>query len=388
MIKRKLFKILTKYSDAREALVITGMRQVGKTTLLRQMYDDVRTENKVFLDLENQLNQKMFETEDYESIMRNFQNYGIRSSERAYIFLDEIQFAPKLPSIVKYYIDNYRWKFFLTGSSSFYLKNLFSESLAGRKYLFELYPFDFDEFLLLKKVTGVRPLREEQISKTTFARWQPLYEEYVKWGGFPAVIQKESFLEKRLIIEDIFSSYFNKEILQLGDFRNNRSIRDLMLLLLSRTGSRIDMQKLSSEIGISRVTVKQYLSFLEGTYFISLIHPYTKNRDVEIRSAQKIYACDSGLVNILGDADFGHVFENAIFHQLRTQGTVHYYMKKSGAEIDFIVGEKHSFEVKTHAMNTDMARLKVLSSELGLTQSTLVSFSHTHISDAVYGFQL
>src|SRR3989338_7491348 len=100
MYKRKLYyKIKNKIKD-KEIIVITGMRRVGKTTILRM------------------------------------------------IFIEEMQIKPDITKVVKYLYDHYNVKFFLTGSSSFYLKNLFPESLAGRKVIFELYPLDFEEFLL------------------------------------------------------------------------------------------------------------------------------------------------------------------------------------------------------------------------------------------------
>lgn len=388
MIKRTLYYTIKKHIKGREAIIVTGMRQVGKTTLLWQLFEDIESEHKTFLDLENPLNQKIFENDNYDAIARNLGDYGIRTQSHAFILLDEIQFSPRIPSFVKYCIDHYGWKFFLTGSSSFYLKNLFSESLAGRKFLFELFPFSFEEFLTLKGIRGSKPHEYEHISRSRFDFWHPFYEEYVHWGGFPAVIKRELQQEKKMVLRDIFSSYFNKEILQFGDFRNNRSVRDLMLLLLSRVGSHLDIQKLSKELGVARQTIKEHLSFLEGTYFISLIYPYTRNLDVEIRSTPKVYLCDTGLVSALAPVDFGHVFENMIFHQLRLHGAVNYYQKKSGPEIDFIVDKKYGYEVKEHAQNVHARHLATLAKELGMKKHKVVSFSFTANKGGMYGFQL
>ncbi len=119
-------------------LPLTGMRRTGKTTLLNHIFGSIESQNKIFLDLENPINRKYFEEENYERIKKSFEFMGIDFETRAYIFLDEIQFVKNLPSIAKYLIDHYRVKFILTGSASFYMKNLFTESLAGRKYIFEL----------------------------------------------------------------------------------------------------------------------------------------------------------------------------------------------------------------------------------------------------------
>lgn len=387
MVKRKLYYQIKKLIKSHEAIVITGMRQVGKTTILKQIYEEIKSTNKLFFDLENPLYRRYFEFEDYEKIIETLQELGLDKDKPTYLFLDEIQFAKSIPSFVKYAIDHYKWKFFLTGSSSFYLKNLFHESLAGRKYLFELYPFDFEEFLELKNIKG-RPGKKENISRASYLTWQKLYEEFMTWGGFPGVIQKATTSEKKKTLEDIFASYFNKEVVELGDFRNNRIIRDLMLLLLGRTGSKVDFQKFAAELGTSRASIKEYIHFLEGTYFISLVYPFTTNRDVEIRSTPKVYLCDSGLVSQLSRIEIGHVFENTVFHQLRTRGEINYYQKKSGAEIDFIVNKAQPLEVKMNPSDRDLKRLMFLSSELFLKNPKIVSYNYGTLKNMKFGFQI
>lgn len=381
---RKLYSKIIDQVETAEAIVITGMRRVGKTTLIKQVYENLTTNNKLFLDLENPINQKFFEEENYEAIKYKLEVLGIDLSKRGYIFLDEIQFVSNLPSVVKYLIDHYQLKFFLTGSSSFYLKNLFSESLAGRKIIYELFPLDFEEFLQLKGSKFVVP---GQINETIYLTLAPLYKEYVEFGGFPGVVIKQSTEEKRQALQDIFSSYFNKEVLNLGGFRNNQVVRDLMLLLINRIGSKIDVQKISKELGVTRITINEYLAFLQGTYFISLIPPFSTNRDIEIRSAKKVYLCDSGLANSLGDVPFANVFENAIYHQLRLKGEVNYYQRKSGVEIDFILNKQEAWEVKIKAGSHDLTRLRKLAKDLKINDIKLVSFDYSTVP-AVYGFQL
>ena len=149
--KRRLYTDIEKRIEDKEIIVVTGMRRVGKTTLLRMIYDEIKSKNKLFLDIENTINQKIFEEEDYDNIWANLKPFGITDLEKAYVFLDEIQSKPDIVKSIKYLYDHYDIKFFLTGSSSFYLKNLFPESLAGRKNIFELYPLNFSEFLMFKE---------------------------------------------------------------------------------------------------------------------------------------------------------------------------------------------------------------------------------------------
>ena len=384
-MKRKLYQKILDRIESAEAIVVTGMRRVGKTVLLRQLYDAVPSQNKIFLDLENPVNQKYFEEKNYESIRYEFEVLGINSTKRAYIFLDEIQFVRNVPSVVKYLMDHYPYKFFLTGSASFYLKNLFSESLAGRKILYELFPLDFEEFLQLKGQAFVIP--RGKTNESLYRTFIPFYREYLEYGGFPGVVGKPTAAEKKEALEEIFTSYFNKEVLGIGEFRNNAVVRDLILLLAARVGSKIDVQKLAAELGTTRITIGEYLSFLEGTYFLTLLAPHSTNRDTEIRGAKKVYLCDTGLANILGKREFGAVFENMVFHQLRPRGEAKYYQRKSLVEVDFVVNGTEAWEVKTKAGRQDVVRIKRLGKELGLKKNHVVSLEWTDVP-VLYGFQL
>ncbi len=387
IIERELYVTLKKVIEAPEAIVVTGMRRVGKTTLLRQIQQDLKSRNTLFLDLENPAHQKHFEENDYEKILDALKFMGLSLSEQAFIFIDEIQNMKILPSVVKYLIDHYGIKFFMTGSSSFYLKNLFSESLSGRKFLFELFPLNFCEFLTMKEPSIIfndtMPL-----SRSLFEHIDRYYNEYLLFGGFPGVVARESIEQKKMMLDDIFSSYFNQEIRQLGDFRKTGVIRNLMLLLMERTGSLLDIQKLSSELGVSRETIYNYLAFLEQTYFITLVRPYTLNRDSEIRRAPKCYVCDTGMARHFSRADEGSLFENAVFLALRARGELQYYRKKSGAEIDFIVNGKSAFEVKLTAREEDVRKLRFMAEHLGLEDYCVVSRKFLHSEHISYGFAL
>jgi len=386
LIKRDLFETIQPYFDSPEAIIVTGMRRVGKTSLLQNIFDSLPSGNKLFLDLENPLHEKIFDEKNYDKIADILKTLGLTQQSRPYLFLDEIQQAPQVPKIVKYLIDHYDIKCFLTGSASFYIKNLFSESLAGRKYLFELYPLTFREFIRFKGEPILIP--ESITSEEQFDVIDRFYQEFLQWGGFPGVVLKESVTEKVRALEDIFSSYFQMEVQRLGDFQKNDSVRDLMLLLMERVGSKIDIQKLSKEIGVSRHTITAYLSFLEHTYFIKRIAPHSTNRDTEIRGAQKLYLCDSGIVRHLSRASEGNLFENTIFWELQKLGSVHYYQKKSGVELDFIVNDAIGYEVKIKPGQRDRRTAVRIGKELSLKETFVISRSYTPPEGVLFGCTL
>ncbi|HWR90659.1 MAG TPA: ATP-binding protein [Dissulfurispiraceae bacterium] len=385
---RTIFKDIEKHFDGPEAVILTGMRRTGKTTLLTLIRDGIKTDNKLFLDLENPLNRKYFEEEDYERIRITLEFLGLNFKTRPYILLDEIQHVRNLPSVVKYFIDHYKAKFFLSGSASYYLKNLFTESLAGRKVIFEIFPLTFREFLDFKQAPYKIPRSGRSVTASMHASLDRLYEEYMRYGGFPGIVLKEDAREKEKALEDVFTSFFQLEVLQLGDFRRNDVIRDLMLLLMQSTGSKLDIQRISRDLKVSRPAIYDYLAFLEGTYFIKTIRPFSKGRSTEVRKMPKVYICDTGMANHFARLDEGHIFENSVFQNLRVHGELHYYQRKSGVEIDFILNQEKAYEVKINPGESDVRRLKELSEEIGLESCLMVSRKFSEIRDVIYGFML
>jgi predicted AAA+ superfamily ATPase len=143
------------------------------------------------------------------------------------------------------------------------------------------------------------------------------------------------------------------------------------------------------DLGISRPTLYQYLSFLEGTYFIKTIRPYSKGRSVEIRKTPKVYLCDVGLVNRFARLDTGRLFEQSVFQNLQVKGELHYFQKKSGIEIDFILNKEKAFEVKLSVQGSDVSRLERLSHEIGLREYEVVCKNFTPLKAHVtYGYCL
>lgn len=158
MKKRLLYYELIKYIQHKNALLITGMRQVGKTTLMRQIFEDIQ-QPKLWFDFDNPLDQKVFEDIDYKLIHKRLLDVA-KGEGRLSICIDEIQNYPEITKVVKYLIDNFGVKFYLTGSSNFYLKNLFPESLSGRKFLYQLSPLSFQEYLYFNNMVKLDEIQE------------------------------------------------------------------------------------------------------------------------------------------------------------------------------------------------------------------------------------
>ncbi|PIU01394.1 ATPase [bacterium (Candidatus Torokbacteria) CG09_land_8_20_14_0_10_42_11] len=373
---RKIYSSLKAHLARKQITVLTGMRRVGKTTLVKQLLSEVQSENKIYFDLERLDHRELFAEKNYETIILALEQRGLDLKQKLYLAIDEMQLAPNLPSVLKYLYENYPIKFIITGSSSFYLKNLFSESLAGRKKIFELFPLDFGEFLTFNAVPFKKNAPKEwrcQFQKTEYARLKGYYEEYINFGGFPEVALAKNQNEKKDLLADIISSYINIDVAALADFRYQKDFYALIKTLAARTGSRLDYAKLSRLTGIARPTLTNYLEFLEKTYLISRLPVFAKSPDREIVKARKLYFCDTGLLRQLAEVSSGAQFENAVFNQLRQgQDELRYYARKSGQEIDFILGRALAVEVKETPLDSDSKTLQSLCAKLKIKKQCLI----------------
>lgn len=389
-ITRDILLVLEKELEKKEITVLTGMRRVGKTTLLRHLFEQITSKNKVIFDLENPLHRKVFEEENYDVIWNNLIQFNVSNKEKAYIFIDEIQNLPEISTVIKYLYDHFNVKFVLTGSSSYYLKNLFPESLSGRKIVFDIYPLTFSEFLRFKGKEKKQPLtfkaKAEKKNKISYEQYRAFYNEYLEFGGFPAVVLEEDYSRKKILLQEIFTSYFEKDAKSLADFKDMSKLRDLILLLVPRVGQRLEIAKLASGLGLSRETVYNYLFFLEQTYFISLLPKFSKSIDRQAAGGKKFFMCDSGIANILGRISSGQLFEQSVFQNLRIAHTLFYYNKEGKSEIDFIADGKIALEVKLSFSLQDMEYLKRRAKGLDLEEAYIISLefnSHNGVILAV-----
>lgn len=369
---RKVFPALKEALADNRVVVITGMRRVGKTTTLLWLLEQVDSPNKVYLDLERLDYRAVFAEKNYDLVLNFFRNRGLDIRQPLTVALDEIQYAPNLPSVVKYLSDHYGIKFLLTGSSSFYLKNYFTESLAGRKTVFELFPLTFGEFLDFRGAS-YRPrddFAEMLFDPFEFERLKDFYEDYLLYGGLPGVVLESRPAVRKDMLNDIFSSYINMDVRAMADFQKIDEMQRLLRALALRLGNKIDLTKLASVAGLSRPTVSQYLEFLEKTYVIARVPAYAGG-DKPVALGKKLYFCDNCVAGILAQLSEGALFENAIFNQLRHYGELSYLARGSEYEIDFILADT-AFEVKYHPTFADAQKLSRIAERNKLARKWLI----------------
>ncbi|MBL7792786.1 MAG: ATP-binding protein [Saprospiraceae bacterium] len=386
---RDILPALESHLANKQVTVLTGMRRTGKTTLLKHLMEKSGIRQRAFFDLERIDYRELFSEKNYETIVYALNQRGLDLSEKTLIGIDEIQLAPNLPSVVKYLYDHYGIKFILTGSSSYYLKNRFEESLAGRKKIFEIYPLSFGEMLTFQGVaysTMEEEFKPLPFIASEYERIKPYYNDFIDFGGFPEVVLMKKKEDKRDMIADILSSYINYDVAVLTDFSKSEEVYQLIKLLAIRVGARMDISKICSVTGMSRRTVENYLSLLEQSYLIQTIPVISRSPDREIVKAHKLYFLDNGIASMSAELSSGSKFENAIFNQLRRFGDVAYYSLKTGNEIDFILNIKMAIEVKETATEAHLKNTINLAKNIGIEQSYVVGrYPHQVFDGFIWG---
>lgn len=334
--------------DNKEISLIIGPRQAGKTTLMSLMADDLNKQGKQTLVLNYDIERDREFFGSQEKLLNKIELEAGKG--RVYVFLDEIQRKENAGLFLKGLYDmNLPYKFIVSGSGSVELKEKIHESLAGRKRIFELDTVSFSEFVNFR--TGYKyenKLNDFFDIEKTQTRF--LLEEFLNYGGYPKVVLAETKEEKTKIIDEIYSSYIEKDISYLLGVQKTEDFSRLLRLLASQAGNLVNISELSSTLGISIPTVKNYLWYLEKTFILEKITPYFKNVRKEIIKAPVYYFYDIGMRNYAAgdfgrislEDNIGFVFENYVFSALKekiknTSSSIHFWRTKDNAEVDFII---------------------------------------------------
>lgn len=344
-IKRDLLVELKSHLKQKEVSLIIGPRQAGKTTLMLFLEQKLRQEGvpSLFFNLDREIDKSYFKTQEGLTQKIHLEI----GSQKGFVFIDEIQRKENAGLFLKgIYDSNLPYKFIVSGSGSLELKEKIHESLVGRKRIFELGTVSFEEFVHFKTKYrykgGLAEFFEVEEKKREF-----LLNEYLNFGGYPRVILSETEKEKRIVIDEIFQSYLEKDISYLLRVEKIDSVFHLIRILSAQVGQLINFSKLTSELNISFKTLKNYLWYAEKTFILKKLTPYFKNVKKEIVKSPCYYFYDLGLRNYAMGSfgnlmDFGPPFENLVLNILRerlrwTGATIHFWRTKDRAEVDFVI---------------------------------------------------
>lgn len=320
MILRIITNKMASNLDEPEAVILTGPRRSGKTTLIRHLSETFETKGlkSVYFDFDNPPTKTFFKDYSIERIRKILAESG----NPRIVFFDEIQNFPQAGNLIKLFVDYFpETKIYATGSSSFYINQNLNESLAGRKFLFHLFPFTLGE---IKNVNPKNFFEFNEIITKKDELTQEL-ESAAVWGTYPEVVLAKTLENKKNKLTDLVQSALFKDILSLEGIKYPSIIKDLTTALAYQIGNLVSLNELAQNLGISRNTVRSYIDLLEKFFIIFLLYPYSKNQRFEINSKFKIYFWDIGIRNILLD-DFrplnrriekGAILENLVIAAIK-----------------------------------------------------------------------
>ena len=348
IIKRKIFNEIKNHLDKKEISLIVGPRQVGKTTIMNEIkkYLDKEGKKSIFLSLDYELDSVFFKSQ--EELLRKIKlNLG---KDGGFVFIDEIQRKENAGLFLKGIYDlGLPYKFIISGSGSLELKEEINESLAGRKKDFFMGPVDFEEFVNFKTEyryeDNLQDFFEIEKEKTF-----NFLKEYLNFGGYPRVILEETEKEKRSIIDQIFRSCIEKDIIYLLKSDRIDAFVLMIKILASQTGQLINYTSLATQTGLSVPSLKKYLWYAEKVFIIRMVQPFFTNKQKEITKSPIVYFIDLGLrnfsLNMFGRVEdneqLGLIFQNFIYNKINKEiegnlKSINFWRTKEGAEVDFVV---------------------------------------------------
>lgn len=336
-INRGLYSKIESNFHKGKAILLTGPRQVGKTTLINQLLED---KNYLFLDGDDPTVLELLANANTEMLRNIIAGYD-------FVFIDEAQRIPNIGLKAKIIIDQIKdVQLIISGSSALDLNDRFQESLTGRKFEYNLYPISWNEYE----------------TKFGFLQAHQNFELRLIYGMYPDVISNPG--NEYEILKNLTSSYLYKDIFALSGIRKPQVLEDLVRALAFQVGNEVSYNEIAQLIGVDKNTVNNYIDLLEKAFVVFRLHSFSRNLRNEIKFNRKIYFYDNGIRNmVIGNLnpvelrqDKGVLFENFMISERlkalnlkgRQVGT-YFWRTTAQQEIDYIETEAdtvNAFEFK------------------------------------------
>lgn len=339
MITRQLQQIIESKLFKGKAIVLIGARQVGKSTLFRQITEK-RAEPLLSLNCD--------EPEVKELLTGiNTPNLKLLIGNHRLVVIDEAQRVSEIGLVLKRITDNFPdVQLMVTGSSSFELQNRLNEPLTGRKYEYHLYPVSTAELLESKGLLAVRQSLEARLI----------------YGSYPDVVNHAD--EAKELLMNIASSYLYKDLLALEEIRRPVLLEKLLIALALQVGSEVSYNEVAQTVGTDSKTLEKYIDLLEKCYIVFRLNAFNRNLRTELKKSKKVYFYDNGIRNAVIQnfsplglrQDTGALWENFIIserikanHYAGRYAKSYFWRTTQQQEIDYIEeqdGEFTLFEMK------------------------------------------
>lgn len=366
--KRRLFFKLMPYVSEKQILSVVGLRRTGKSTILKQIIQNLLNEKKVapkntmLLSFDEALITSKLTLARYLDTFLKMTD----ASQMRYIFLDEIQYVEKWQHILKRYYDTRsNIKFFVSGSSSLFIQKKTTESLAGRIYEFKLDHLGFEEYLevtqaekgLLKeykkyRISDLDEIKHPEDEYRNFLavygeRLEEYFEKYLLYYQFPEMTDKtDRQIIFRYIEESVYKKSIEYDIPRLFDVNKVDELKFVFRLLIEETGQEIEFGKISSEAGIELNTLKKYLSYYHDSLLFDVLYNFSKSVRKSKRLQKKGYIASTNFFstfhpeffndNAVARQYLGKLVETYVYNMLKEKYEYISFYKKGQKEIDFV----------------------------------------------------
>jgi uncharacterized protein len=275
-VYRSLFKKLKKFNKGR-VNVLYGPRRVGKTTLVKKIFDEYKGQKK-YVTGDDERIKEVFSSNNLDKIKDFTKNIGL-------LIIDEAQKIDNVGTGLKILIDgNPTIHVIVTGSASFELAGQIGEPLTGRKFEYLMYPFSLEE------IKGDF-LNEYELKNSL--------DELLIYGLYPEIYLQKRKKDKQKLLEELVNSLLLKDILELEKVKSSKILLDLLRMLAYQVGSEVSQTELSNNLNIDYKTIGRYLDLLEKTFIIFSLRGYSRNLRKEITKKHKYYFYDNGIRNTL-----------------------------------------------------------------------------------------
>ncbi|MBI2995110.1 MAG: ATP-binding protein [Candidatus Melainabacteria bacterium] len=387
LIEPEIYKLLKIFP----VVSITGPRQSGKTTLIKIISS--KSKNWKYYNLDNR--EILLKIKEDPSLFTNSLNSNTA--------IDEAQKAPELFHSLKELVDSgFKHKIIISGSANFLLMKSITESLAGRVGILELLPFSVSEAISSssKKIIKLMISSKDIINfKNKLARLKKTKQsdmlEFILRGGFPKVHELDKNQSSKWF-ESYISTYIEKDLRDLSQIVNLDSFQKVYKTLAFQTSNILNINNISSDLGIDSKTVKKYISLLESSYQCKLIYPFCMKANKQLVKRPKVHYLDTGLINyfyenhtneqMLNGGEWGKILETFLFSELYKEikditpkPSINFWRTSNGAEVDFVIASGkniYPIEVKSG--------FKINHYELRGIQSFMESYQNVPFGIVIY----
>jgi predicted AAA+ superfamily ATPase len=321
------------------AVIISGLRRVGKSTLLAQLAHRLGEDHFYYLDFEDD-RFLGFQADDATFLYQHLvELYG----ERRIFLVDEIQNVPGWERFVRRFMD-LGLKFYITGSNAALLSRELGTRLTGRYLPVELFPFSFDEY---RRWRGIERSDPARLTTAEAGRLQGLLGDYLRQGGLPESLKYPELDLGRGLYEDVLY----RDIATRYHLEAVRALKELAFYLMSNPARLVSYNKLKAQLQLGSVnTVKNFIEYLENSWLLFTVNVHDHSVKRQQIAPKKVFAIDTGLAQAVAytpSPDTGHLLENTVYLALRRRTSdIFYWAAPNGQEVDFYLpGEKLLIQV-------------------------------------------